>query len=349
MQKPSRRGRGGVTIDDVARLAGVAPMTVSRVINREKNVRESTREAVLKAVKALNYTPNAAARSLAGADATHVGLLYSNPSAAYLSQFLVGALDGCRRVGCQLVVDSSDENQVEELAAAKRLVHDRVEGVILPAPLSEFPHVLQTFEDAGIPAVGTAVGKTKRPSLNVRIDDLAAAYDMTRHLLELGHRRIGFIRGHPNQSASEQRYQGFAKALREAGVDPAAAPVEQGYFSYRSGLAAAERLLSQHADLTAIFASNDDMAAATVNIAHLRGLQVPDDLTVVGFDDTAIATTVWPELTTVRQPIEAMTEAALELLLVELKARRAGGTTMPAEKVLAHTLVIRESAAPPKR
>lgn len=349
MQKPGRRGRGGVTIDDVARLAGVAPMTVSRVINREKNVRESTREAVLKAVKALNYTPNAAARSLAGAEATHVGLLYSNPSAAYLSQFLVGALDGCRRVGCQLVVDSSEESQAEELAAAKRLVNDRVEGVILPAPLSEFPHVLRTFADAGIPAVGTAVGKTPKQGLNVRIDDVAAAYDMTRHLLGLGHRQIGFIRGHPNQSASEQRYLGFARALHEAGLDPATAPVEQGYFSYRSGLAAAERLLSQHAELTAIFASNDDMAAATVNIAHLRGLQVPDDLSVVGFDDTAIATTVWPELTTVRQPIETMTEAALELLLAELKARRAGGTTAPAEKVLAHTLVIRESAAPPKR
>jgi LacI family transcriptional regulator len=348
MQKPNRRGRGSVTIDDVARLAGVAPMTVSRVINREKNVRDSTREAVLRAVKALNYKPNAAARSLAGGEATHVGLLYSNPSSAYLSQFLVGALDGCRRVGCQLVVDSCDEDETEEIEAARRLVADKVEGVILPAPLSEFRHVLEVFDAAGIPVVGTAVGKTPKERLNVRIDDAKAAYDMTQHLLELGHRKIGFIRGHPNQSASEQRWAGFAKALQDAGLDPAQAPVEQGYFSYRSGLAAADRLLSRDPTMTAIFASNDDMAAATVNIAHLRGLQVPADLTVVGFDDTSIATTVWPELTTVRQPIEPMTQAALELLLNELRARRSNGSAAPAERVLEHTLVIRESAGRPK-
>jgi LacI family transcriptional regulator len=124
--------------------------------------------------------------------------------------------------------------------------------------------------------------------------------------------------------------------------------VEQGYFSYRSGLAAADRLLSRDPTMTAIFASNDDMAAATVNIAHLRGLQVPADLSVVGFDDTSIATTVWPELTTVRQPIEPMTQAALELLLDELRARRSNGSSAPAERVLEHTLVIRESAGRPK-
>jgi LacI family transcriptional regulator len=345
MSKPGRKGRGGVTIQDVARAAGVSPMTVSRVVNGEKNVREATREAVLTAVRDLNYTPNAAARSLAGAEATHIGLLHSNPSASYLSKFLVGALEGCRRAGCQLVVDACEDGAAEERAAALRLIDDQVDGVILPAPLSEFGHVLAEFDAAGIPVVGTAVGKTPSDRLNVRIDDFRAAYDVTRHLLDLGHRRIGFIRGHPNQSASERRWLGFAEALREAGIDPARMPVEQGYFSYRSGLDAAERLLKRDLDMTAVFASNDDMAAATVNVAHLRGLQVPEDLSVVGFDDTGIALTVWPELTTVRQPIEAMAQAAIDLLLAEIRARRAGGTVAPAEEVLEHTRVIRDSAA----
>jgi LacI family transcriptional regulator, galactose operon repressor len=348
MSKPSRRGRGGVTIEDVARLAGVSPMTVSRAVNGETNVRESTRKAVLEAVRTLRYSPNPAARSLAGAGATHIGLLYSNPSAAYLSQFLVGALDGCRRVGCQLVVDSCPENKAEERAAARRLVDDMVEGVIMPAPLSEFLHVTREFEAAGIPIVGVAIGRMRAPGLNVRIDDRRASYEMAQHLLGLGHREIGFIRGHPNQSASEERWLGFADALTQAGLDPASVPVAQGYFSYRSGFEAAEKLLSGHPSLTAVFASNDDMAAATLNVAHLRGMQAPADLSVVGFDDTAIATTVWPELTTVRQPIEAMAGHALELLLGELRARRAGGAGAPAEEILGHTLVVRDSTAPPR-
>ena len=348
MNKPSRRSRGGVTIQDVARLAGVSPMTVSRVVNGDKNVRDTTRGAVLDAVRALNYSPNVAARNLAGASATHIGLLYSNPGASYLSLFLVGALEGCRRLGCQLVIDSCGDTEQEQRDAARRLIDDPVEGVILPAPLSEIPHIAGEFEAAGVAVVSVAVGLTPPRGLNVRIDDFKAAYEMTRRLIALGHRELGFIRGHPNQSASEQRWCGFAAALREAGMDPAQAPVEQGYFSYRSGLEAAERLICRPSRPTAIFASNDDMAVATVAVAHRHGLQVPTDLSVVGFDDTSIATTVWPELSTVRQPITAMAEAALELLFNELRARGVGETTMPIEHVLAHEVIERESAAAPR-
>jgi LacI family transcriptional regulator len=123
--------------------------------------------------------------------------------------------------------------------------------------------------------------------------------------------------------------------------------MEQGYFTYRSGLAASERLLSRPSPPSAIFASNDDMAAAAISVAHRRGLTVPGDLSVVGFDDTSLATTVWPELTTVRQPISAMAEAALELLLADLRGRRSGATRHSAERVLEHELIVRESSAPP--
>ena len=191
------------------------------------------------------------------------------------------------------------------------------------------------------------MGAPNKDSLNVRIDDHAAAVEMTRYLLDLGHREIGFIKGHPNHVASHDRYRGFCDALAEAGIDPAKMAVEQGYFSYRSGLIAGDRILAQPKRPTAIFASNDDMAAATVSVAHRRGLNVPDDLSIVGFDDTALATSVWPELTTVKQPISAMAEAALELLIADLRRRRAGAPHKAAERVLSHALIIRESSGPP--
>jgi LacI family transcriptional regulator len=193
----------------------------------------------------------------------------------------------------------------------------------------------------------TVAGPPRDDGLNVRIDDEAAALEMTRYLLELGHRKIGFIKGHPNIVASHERYRGFCNALTEAGLDPANAPVEQGYFTYRSGLTAGERLLSRQDPPTAIFASNDDMAAATISVAHRRGFQVPSGLSVVGFDDTALATSVWPELTTVKQPIAAMAEAAVELLIADLRRRRSDGPHKFTERVLSHAMIIRESSAPP--
>ena len=348
--KSNRRSRGSVTIQHVAKAAGVSAMTVSRVVNGEKNVRDSTRDAVLDAVRRLNYSPNTAARSLAAGEATHIGLLYSNPSAAYLSQFLVGALDGARRTGSHLVIEACEGDSADEQAeATRRFALTKVEGVILPPPLSESKPVQAELEAAGIPIVFVAMGLAPEGCLNVRIDDFGAAAAMTKHLLDLGHRRIGFIKGHPGHVAAIERTRGFASALLEAGLNPDDAAVEQGYFTYRSGLTAAERLLSRPNPPTAIFASNDDMAAATVNVAHRRGLDVPGDVSVVGFDDTAPATTVWPELTTVRQPVAAMAECALHLLLADLKAKRFGGASPQAEQVLEHELIVRQSSGPPKR
>jgi LacI family transcriptional regulator len=348
MARPSRRGRGAITIEDVARAAGVSAMTVSRVINNGKNVRESTRTAVLESIEKLNYSPNTAARSLAAGQSTHIGLLYANPSASYLSQFLIGALHAARGAGVHLTIESCESEDPEEQAeVTRRFATSEVEGVILPPPLSESEPILGELDALSIPAVTVALGIPRDDSLNVRIDDHAAAMEMTRHLLDLGHRDIGFIKGHPNHIASHDRYRGFCDALKEAGIDCDAAPVEQGYFSYRSGLTAGERLLSRAERPTAIFASNDDMAAATISVAHRRGLIVPDDLSIVGFDDTALATSVWPELTTVKQPIAAMAEAALELLITDLRSHRAGTKRKFTERVLAHALIIRESAAPP--
>ncbi len=348
-QKTGRKHRGAVTIHDVAKRAGVSPMTVSRVVNGEKNVRETTRAAVMSAVRALNYSPNPAARSLAGAEGARIGLLYSNPSAAYMSEFLVGTLDESSRKSTQIMLEKCEiTNAAAERVAVRKLIDGGVAGVILPPPLCESAEVLAELKDAGLPTVAVATGRFNAQASCVRINDFAAAYEMTSYLLSLGHTRIGFIKGHPNQTVSSERERGFEAAMREAGVRTDKSLIVQGYFSYRSGLDAAENLLTRKTIPTAIFASNDDMAAAVVSVAHRKGLEVPGDLSVVGFDDTSIAATVWPEITTIRQPIAAMAEIALDLVVRAIRQRKAGSEPVPVDHLVMHALVKRQSAAPPK-
>lgn len=324
-------------------------MTVSRVINKGKNVRDETRRWVLTTIDRLNYSPNKAARNLAAGEATHIGLLYSNPSAAYLSQFLVGALRAAREAGCHLVIEPCEsEDEIEQGEVGRRFANAEAEGVILPPPLSESVAILTELALANTPVVTVAMGKLYPNALNVRIDDFRAAREMTEYLIGLGHRRIGLIHGHPEHIASFERARGFHAAVGQAGLLPEHVAVEPGLFTFRSGLDAAEKLLDRRDPPTAIFASNDDMAAAVVSVAHRRGLDVPGDLTVVGFDDTAPATTVWPELTTIRQPVSAMAGAALELLLADLRSRRRGTGPLSQEIVLDHEIIIRESSGPPR-
>ena len=214
--------------------------------------------------------------------------------------------------------------------------------------VQEFKQMVKALHEANIPAVAVATGRPSADVSAVRIDDFAAAQAMTRHLIGLGHRRIGFIKGHPNQTASRQRHEGHLSALADAGVAADDALTVQGYFTYRSGFEGAEQLLALQPPPTAIFASNDDMAAATVAAAHRHGLDVPRDLTVVGFDDSALATTVWPELTTIRQPIADMSRQAVTLLFDEIRSRRAGEKAQHPHALQAFDLIRRDSDAPPK-
>lgn len=343
-----RRQRNAPTINDVALHAGVSPMTVSRVINGKQVVRASTRERVEAAVAALNFAPSAAARMLAGGEETRIGLLYSNPSSSYLSEFLVGSLDQASRSNVDLVVAKWDEETSIESVVA-HLQRGRIDGVILPPPFCDHTEMVDALEEAGIPAVAVATGRAPSDLPVVAIDDHQAAYEMTRHLVALGHARIGFIKGNPNQSASTKRFEGYVAALEEAGLSLQDELVAQGYFTYRSGLDAAEQILALTDPPTAIFASNDDMAAATVAIAHRSGLDVPGDLTVCGFDDSSLATTIWPELTTIRQPISAMARAAVEVLVRQLRGRRdSAGTGAIEHLVMEHALIRRQSDAAPR-
>jgi LacI family transcriptional regulator len=179
------------------------------------------------------------------------------------------------------------------------------------------------------------------------IDEYQAAYDMTKHIIGLGHRRIGFVIGNPHQTASGQRLNGFIDAMEAAGLEVPKSMVMQGLFTYRSGFDAAVRLLDQPDPPTAIFASNDDMAAGVVAVAHRRHLEVPVDLSVCGFDDTALASTIWPELTTIRQPISGMARRAVELLTMEMKQERQGHAFKPHHVTLDYQLIRRQSDAAP--
>jgi LacI family transcriptional regulator len=347
-QQRSRRQRNPATIKDVARKAGVSPMTVSRVLNAKHNVHPTTREAVNAAITALSYTPNAAARSLSGAAPVRIGLLYSNPSAAYLSEFLVGSLDYASRANIQIIVEKCDgPEQAQE--AATRLLRGGVEGIVLPPPLCDSLTLLEALREANGLAVTVASGHPAPGFSAVSIDDHRAAFEMTRHIAALGHQRIGFIIGNPDQTASERRLAGYRDALDAVGLPYDADLVAQGLFTYRSGLDVAEQLLDLANPPSAIFASNDDMAAATVAVAHRHGLDVPNDLTVCGFDDTALATTIWPELTTIHQPITDMSLAAVDLLMKEILDRRAGHRQAPRHLQLGFRLVRRQSDAAPRR
>lgn len=343
-RKSGRRGGSIVTIHDVARHVGVSPMTVSRVINGEKNVREETRAKVMASVEALNYSPNLAARSLATQDTARIGLLYSNPSLSFLSEFLLGILSESSQSGVQLLIESCDGPE-GALPTLEKMKASGCDGVILSPPLSDSTRVAKTLKEMKLPFVGVAMARPADDVCAVTIDDFKAAQAMTRRLIELGHTRIAFIKGQPTAYASQTRFEGFATAMASAGLDVDPAFVAQGFFTYRSGFDSAERLLSQKIRPTAIFASNDDMAAGAVAAAHRLGLDVPSGLTIVGFDDTAMASSVWPELTTVRQPIADMAGMAVRLLGDAIRAKRTGQVFEPVREIRDFSLIERQSSA----
>ena len=342
--RPTRRGGRGPTIADVARLAGVSPMTVSRVANGNASVLPQTRDKVERAIRTLGYVPNLAARSLAGGRQFRIALLYANPSAGWLSEFLVGALAEASARDVQLLVEQcADEETTRKLV--QRLEAHRIDAVLLPPPLSDNAALIAELSAAGLPMAQVAAGAPSNCAYAVTIDDEAAAHAVTKRLIAMGHRRIGFIAGAENQAASGLRQAGYARALAETGIEGRADWVAQGDFTFRTGLAAGLHLLGQPLSLTALFASNDDMAAGAVAAAHRLGLDVPNQVSICGFDDTAIATATWPELTTVRQPVADMARRATQLLVEALDGDSDGKAVRHVR--MDFTLVGRGSDGPP--
>ena len=330
------------TITDVAKEAGVSMKTVSRVLNNEPNVAQATRERVRDVARRLQYAPNLAARGLASSRSYLIALCYDNASPSYILDIQSGAIEACRKRGYHVVLEPISLERGEEEDAEMILGRLGVDGVILTPPLSDSRPLRDTLRRLNIPHVLVAPEEAG-PSLSVRMDDIAAARQMTEYLLGQGHTALGFILGHPEHSATALRRAGFEAAMAAQAQPIRDDWVLSGDFTFKSGVDAAERLLADAQDRpTAVFASNDDMAAGVMSVAGRMGLRVPQDLAVAGFDDTPLAEIIFPKLTTVAQPIHDMGRKAAEMLTDRGKGTPPGSHTMD------FALVIRGStgAAP---
>jgi LacI family transcriptional regulator len=337
------------TIFDVAKVAGVSIKTVSRVVNREPNVRASTKERVEQAIAVLNYRPDQSARNLASHRSHLIGLVYDDPAAydmpsgGYILDLQQGALTACRSAFSELLIHPCDFRKKRVGVELKALIEEaRLAGVILAAPLSNMPKIVRAIEATGTPFVRLSPGKDNGKQLSVATNDREVSAEMTRYLAGLGHKRIAFITGDPDHKAVANRFLGYQDGLKESGLPFSERLVADGDSSFGSGEACAENLLNRKNPPTAIFAANDDMAAGVIRVANRLGIDVPGQLSVAGFDDIPLARQVEPALTTIRQPLVRMAERAATMLIESNGGDKAatGHEIVPAE------IKTRESTGP---
>lgn len=338
----SKRAR----IKDVAERAGVSSMTVSRVLSQDTKVSDAKRAIVMKAVKELNYRPNVSARRLASNKSFFIGLLYFDSDTSYVSKFLLRALKSCRSTGHHLVADEIDDDIDKSLISVKELIEvTQVDGLILLPPVCDDAKLLDTLQQANVSFVRISPDGQLNLSPYICMDDYQASFELTELLIKQGHTKIGHIIGNPNQGVSRLRYQGYLDALRSNKITVPPEYIEQGSFTVDSGLIAAKKMLSLNNRPTAIFAANDEMAAGALSAAHMNRISVPDDLSIVGFDDGHLATAVSPNLTTVKQPIQQMAELAIEIIASGKFSDLSTSNSREFRNVLDFEIVERESTA----
>lgn len=337
------RSRGGrsrlATINDVAALAGVSIKSVSRVLNNEPHVREALRQRVLAAASTLGYRPNQAARRMAGGRSFIIAFIYASPNPpAYVAGIQSGAAEFCRERGFHLVIEPLPRDEADYAEVLQRLVKTLApDAAFVTPPLSDNLDLLALCQQSGLPLVRVQ-GKRDGPGRIIEADEFAPSRDMTRHLIELGHRRIGFIKPPDAHLMARARLDGFLAAMTEAGNPADPTLLVQGNFDFECGRAAAAELLDRSDPPTAIFAANDEMALGTMASARERGILLPDELSIVGFDDIPAAVTCWPPLTTVRQPLSDYGRAAAAMAIDD---------AIPDELDLQSRVVIRGSTAAP--
>jgi LacI family transcriptional regulator len=337
-----REGRRA-TIRDVARAAGVSTRSVARVVRGLGEVRPALREHVRAVVKELGYVPDPLAQGLALGRASLVGFAYDNPNPDHVMEVQLGLLDGLRGSGLELVVHACDRAApgfLGELAGfARRL---RLAAMVLSAPLSEHPQLPAGLAAAGCVCIRMTACELPGPGPLIVGGDREGARAAAAHLAALGHRRIGFVAGPPDFASAGERRAGFAAGLGAIGLALDPALVAPGLYTFDSGAAAAETLLGLDAPPSAIFACNDEMAAGVLHAAHRRSVRVPEDLSVVGFDDLALARMTDPPLTTVRLPTRRLAAQAAARVL---QALRPSGALAPAAAE-GPELIVRESTGP---
>lgn len=330
------------TINDVARLANVSKKTVSRVINDGPFVHKDTRDRVQKVIDETGYVPDPQARGLAFRRSFLIGLIYENPNAQYVVNVQMGLLDALRGSGFELVVHPCDRASPNFLTDIRAFVErQKLYGVVMVPPTSEEDRVAVLMEEIGCEYVRIASVDLDTPEHMLVSHDRLGGEAAARHLAGLGHREVGFISGPNDFRSSHERRAGFVAALAEHGLSLPPRLIYEGAYTFESGLTAGEALLALKPRPTAIFAANDEMAAGLLQAARNHSLRVPEDLSIVGYDDFKIAMVVYPQLTTVRSPSRMIARIAGEMLL--------GKEIETAQEDLRPSLVVRGSTAPPPR
>lgn len=305
-----------MTIADVAAAASVSVRTVSRVLNQSAKVNEHTRRAVQDVIERLNYSPSLRARALAAGRSYLIGIIHDDPNALVLDTVQRGVVERCVARGYEVIVHPARLADPEVAAEIARFVRrSHVDGLVVLPPLSEVLQIPALLADLKVPAIGLASVRIPSYPAMLVTDERAGAHLLGQHLIGLGHRKIGFITGPRAFHSAVEREQGFKQALREAGVTLQPTHVREGDYSFDSGVRAAEAILGGADRPTAIFASNDVMAAGVLNVAARLRLRVPDQLSVAGFDGSVLARMLSPTLTTVHRPLNTMASQATTLLL----------------------------------
>jgi len=296
----------------------VSAKTVSRVANGERSVREDTRQRVLRAIEELDYRPNLLARGLSGAHAYTIGLVYDNPNAYYIIAMQQGALAACDGLNFGLQMRPCNSKATGLAEDLRDFVHrSRLSGLVLTTPVSERTASLQRLVSFHIPFVRIiSAARDPRDAFPcVYVDDRDAAYAITTHLLQLGHVRIGFLRGGKHHHASAERLKGYKDALRDYGVPLREELMIEGDYVFDDGFRGARRLFDLPEPPTAIFGCNDEIAAGALAAAQATGLHVPYDVSIAGFEDSPFSRHSWPPLTTARQRADVIVERATRMLM----------------------------------
>ncbi len=337
------RATGRATINDIARIAKVSKKTVSRVINESPLVKPHTRKVVQAIIEELGFTPDPQARALALGRSFLIGLVYDNPSPQYVVNMQLGILDELAESDFQLVLRPINRGERDHVARLRNFIlQHKPYGLILPPSASEDESLADMIREHGTDYVRIASVLLDDPARMIVTHDGEGAVQAARHLCTFGHERIAHIHGPDSFRSAHVRREGFARGLAEFGrkLTPDLT-IEAGY-TFESGVQAMQKLILSRERPTAVFAGNDEMATGAFVAARKAGLRIPEDVSIVGFDDTPIAGRLWPGLTTVRLPIRDMGRAAARLLLDQAAGKPANGVQsfMP-------ELVVRDSTAPP--
>ncbi|TPK60926.1 LacI family transcriptional regulator [Mesorhizobium sp. B2-4-15] len=333
------------TIIDVSKRAKVSKSTVSRYITHKGYVSDSTREAIERAIRELGYRPNETARGLQSSRSNIIGGVVTNLTSSYYSQLVSGIQQACRLAGKGLLLGSGFGYPEEEERATLDMVDRSCDGLLLNLEFPLSAAARDVIEKSGIPVILVGSNEGAIAAGSVTLDNMGGAKEAMRVLLQAGHRRIVHLAGIEAHRDTHARIAGIASALAELGLSLADIAIEYDSFTEEHGYNSVKRLIAQKVDFTALFAGDDEIAAGAIAALKESGRAVPEDVSVVGFDDSFYARHLAPALTTVRLPIATVGELAVEMLLkvIEGATRRSSDIVVPAE------LIIRNSVTKAKR